>query len=376
MEGGDGGSSTTSCMMAFGDNSNGLCPMMMTPLMSSSSAHHHHRANEGDSSVSNTLFLPLPPTNNQGHNRIHSNASGSSSMIIDDHNHNNTVTATGCYFMDNNDGSSSSVKAKIMGSSLLPPTLGFLCYCQKVGAPAEVVSKLEEAGGSLMGGGVGGGPLGSSGGDATAARRYEVGEDPGLDQFMEAYCEMLTKYEQELSKPFKEAMLFLQRAESQFKSLTVSSPSSACCDTNDTNGSSEEEVDVNNNFIDPQAEDKELKGQLLRRYSGYIGSLKQEFMKKRKKGKLPKEARQQLLDWWTRHYKWPYPSESQKLALAEATGLDQKQINNWFINQRKRHWKPSEDMQYMVMDATHSHYYMDHNVMGNPFPMDISPALL
>lgn len=76
------------------------------------------------------------------------------------------------------------------------------------------------------------------------------------------------------------------------------------------NGSSEEEVDVNNSLIDPQAEDRELKGQLLRKYSGYLGSLKQEFMKKRKKGKLPKEARQQLLDWWSRHYKWPYPSVS------------------------------------------------------------------
>lgn len=62
------------------------------------------------------------------------------------------------------------------------------------------------------------------------------------------------------------------------------------------------------NYVDPQAEDRELKGQLLRKYSGYLGSLKQEFLKKRKKGKLPKEARQQLLDWWTRHYKWPYPS--------------------------------------------------------------------
>ena len=82
----------------------------------------------------------------------------------------------------------------------------------------------------------------------------------------------------------------------------------ACVEASDRNGSSEEEVDVNTNLIDPQAEDRELKGQLLRKYSGYLGSLKQEFMKKRKKGKLPKEARQQLLDWWSRHYKWPYPS--------------------------------------------------------------------
>lgn len=52
-----------------------------------------------------------------------------------------------------------------------------------------------------------------------------LGEDPALDQFMEAYCEMLIKYEQEVSKPFKEAMVFLQKIESQFKALTVSSAS-------------------------------------------------------------------------------------------------------------------------------------------------------
>ncbi|KAK4767958.1 hypothetical protein SAY87_003099 [Trapa incisa] len=106
--------------------------------------------------------------------------------------------------------------------------------------------------------------------------------------------------------------------------------------------------------IDPRAEDRELKNHLLKKYSGYLGSLKQELSKKRKKGKLPKEARQKLLTWWELHYKWPYPSESEKVALAESTGLDQKQINNWFINQRKRHWKPSEDMQFMVMDGPHS----------------------
>jgi hypothetical protein len=52
-----------------------------------------------------------------------------------------------------------------------------------------------------------------------------IGEDPALDQFMEAYCEMLTKYEQELSKPFKEAMLFFSGIEGQLKALTVPSSS-------------------------------------------------------------------------------------------------------------------------------------------------------
>ncbi|KAL6332240.1 hypothetical protein AAG906_001955 [Vitis piasezkii] len=360
----EGGSSSTACLMAFGDNSsNGLCPMMMMPLMTTSNP------NAADA---NTLFLPLPPNHNHDLNR---NSSRGSSLILENHNHNQHTTTTstnnhhgsdpGCYFMEthgNNDGSTSSVKAKIMAHPHYHRLLAAYANCQKVGAPPEVVARLEEACAS----------------EAAMVRTGTscIGEDPALDQFMEAYCEMLTKYEQELSKPFKEAMLFLSRVECQFKALTVSSSDSAGGEGLDRNGSSEEEVDVNNNFIDPQAEDRELKGQLLRKYSGYLSSLKQEFMKKRKKGKLPKEARQQLLDWWSRHYKWPYPSESQKLALAESTGLDQKQINNWFINQRKRHWKPSEDMQFVVMDATHpGHYYMD-NVLGNPFPMDLSPTLL
>lgn len=84
----------------------------------------------------------------------------------------------------------------------------------QVGAPPEAVARLEEACASAatMGGGGGSGC---------------IGEDPALDQFMEAYCEMLAKYEQELSKPFKEAMHFLHTIESQFKALTISSSSNS-----------------------------------------------------------------------------------------------------------------------------------------------------
>ncbi|KAL2495440.1 Homeobox protein SHOOT MERISTEMLESS [Forsythia ovata] len=339
MEGGGG-----SNMMSFGENSNGLCPSMMMPPFTSHTNPH--------AVSSNTLFLPLPlPSSNQDLNR-HSGGGGSSMMIEENYNN----TSTGYYLMEsnsNNDGGSCAVKAKIMAHPHYLRLLAAYVNCQKIGAPPEVVARLEEACASAA---------------AMGRQSSSVGEDPALDQFMEAYCEMLTKYEQELSKPFKEAMLFLSRIECQFKALSLSSSDTvAYGEAADINGSSGEEIDVNNSVIDPQAGDGELKGQLLRKYSGYLGSLKQEFMKKRKKGKLPKEARQQLLDWWSRHYKWPYPSESQKLALAESTGLDQKQINNWFINQRKRHWKPSEDMQFVVMDAAHPHYYMD-----NPFPMDMS----
>jgi hypothetical protein len=62
--------------------------------------------------------------------------------------------------------------------------------------------------------------------------------------------------------------------------------------------------------VDALGVDQELKHHLLKKYSGYLSSLKQELSKKKKKGKLPKEARQQLLSWWEMHYKWPYPSVS------------------------------------------------------------------
>jgi len=54
--------------------------------------------------------------------------------------------------------------------------------------------------------------------------------------------------------------------------------------------------------------DQELKEMLLHKYGGYLSSLRKEFLKKRKKGKLPKEARRILLDWWSTHYRWPYPT--------------------------------------------------------------------
>ncbi|XP_020585897.1 homeobox protein knotted-1-like 2 [Phalaenopsis equestris] len=134
-------------------------------------------------------------------------------------------------------------------------------------------------------------------------------------------------------------------------------------ETDEAVGSSDEELsggelDAPESFL--KGEERDLKEKLLRKYSGYLSSLKQEFSKKRKKGKLPKEARQILFDWWTAHYKWPYPTESDKIALAETTGLDQKQINNWFINQRKRHWKPAENMQFSIMDnSSTSSFFTD-----------------
>uniref|UniRef100_A0ACD5WF76 Uncharacterized protein n=1 Tax=Avena sativa TaxID=4498 RepID=A0ACD5WF76_AVESA len=228
----------------------------------------------------------------------------------------------------------SAVKAKIMAHPLYPPLLASYMDCQKVGAPPEVLDRLSAVAAKL---------------DAAqqGRRQHEPPRaDPELDQFMEAYCNMLVKYREELARPIQEASEFFKSVETQLDSITDNNCEGA--------GSSEDDLDTScPEEIDPSAEDKELKHQLLRKYGGYVGSLRQEFCKRRKKGKLPKEARLKLLHWWELHSKWPYPSETEKIALAETTGLDQKQINNWFINQRKRHWKPAaEDMPYSMMDGT------------------------
>ncbi|KAJ6796712.1 homeotic protein knotted-1-like [Iris pallida] len=199
---------------------------------------------------------------------------------------------------------------------------------------------------------------------------------------MEAYCNMLVKYREELARPLQEAMDFLRRVELQLNSLTNGATASifSAGEMYQEVGSSEEDQDgsgaqAEHTEIDPHAEDKELKHHLLKKYSGYLSSLRRELSKKKKKGKLPKEARQKLLSWWELHYKWPYPSETEKVALAESTGLDQKQINNWFINQRKRHWKPSEDMQFVVMDACHPQNAAAALYMGGQFMGDSSYRL-
>ncbi|XP_016441623.1 homeotic protein knotted-1-like isoform X1 [Nicotiana tabacum] len=249
-----------------------------------------------------------------------------------------------------------ALKAKIIAHPQCSNLLDAYMDCQKVGAPPEVVARLSAVRQEFE----------VRQRDSSTDR--DVSKDPELDQFMEAYYDMLVKYREELTRPLHEAMDFMRKIETQLNMLE---------DKCEGVGSSEEEQDNSGGEteipeIDPRAEDRELKNHLLRKYSGYLSSLKQELSKKKKKGKLPKDARQKLLSWWELHYKWPYPSESEKVALAETTGLDQKQINNWFINQRKRHWKPSEDMQFMVMDGLHPQnaaaLYMEGHYMGEgPF---------
>ncbi|KAI3720327.1 hypothetical protein L6452_21243 [Arctium lappa] len=222
------------------------------------------------------------------------------------------------------------IKAKIASHPLYPKLLDAFIDCQKLGAPPEIVCLLDEI---------------RRENDVclrNAAASTCFFADPELDEFMETYCQVLVKYKSDLARPFDEATVFLNNIETQLSNL---------CKDDGTVSSEEELSGVEKENTQVSSEDQELKDTLLRKFGGHISSLRHEFSKKKKKGKLPNEARQTLLEWWDSHYKWPYPTEADKISLAESTGLDQKQINNWFINQRKRHWKPSENMQLAIMGS-------------------------
>ncbi|KAM8842848.1 homeobox protein Meis1a isoform 2-T2 [Synchiropus picturatus] len=63
----------------------------------------------------------------------------------------------------------------------------------------------------------------------------------------------------------------------------------------------------------------------------------------KKRGIFPKVATNLLRAWLFQHLTHPYPSEEQKRQLAGDTGLTILQVNNWFINARRRIVQPMID---------------------------------
>eukprot|EP01069_Polyplicarium_translucidae_P001171 Polyplicarium_translucidae@DN1556_c0_g1_i1.p1 len=54
---------------------------------------------------------------------------------------------------------------------------------------------------------------------------------------------------------------------------------------------------------------------------------------------FPEMAKDILREWLVNHMAYPYPDKQDKEELCRQTGLNLKQLNNWFTNTRKRHWK-------------------------------------
>nr|NP_001071803.1 transcription factor protein [Ciona intestinalis]BAE06656.1 transcription factor protein [Ciona intestinalis] len=65
--------------------------------------------------------------------------------------------------------------------------------------------------------------------------------------------------------------------------------------------------------------------------------------RKTKRGVLPKQATEILRSWLFSHIVHPYPTEDEKRSLATQTNLTLLQVNNWFINARRRILQPMLD---------------------------------
>ncbi|XP_028259305.1 homeobox protein Meis1a isoform X2 [Parambassis ranga] len=83
----------------------------------------------------------------------------------------------------------------------------------------------------------------------------------------------------------------------------------------------------------------------------------------KKRGVFPKVATNILRAWLFQHLTHPYPSEEQKKQLAQDTGLTILQVNNWFINARRRIVQPMIDQSNRAVSQA-APYSTDGQPMG------------
>ncbi|XP_076800375.1 homeobox protein Meis1-like isoform X2 [Clavelina lepadiformis] len=92
----------------------------------------------------------------------------------------------------------------------------------------------------------------------------------------------------------------------------------------------------------------------------------------KKRGIFPKQATNIMRAWLFQNLTHPYPSEEQKKSLANQTGLTILQVNNWFINARRRIVQPMIDQSNRAVSSAMGPYSPDGQGMGG-FLMDGQP---
>ncbi|KAJ6697792.1 HOMEOBOX PROTEIN TRANSCRIPTION FACTORS [Salix purpurea] len=198
---------------------------------------------------------------------------------------------------------------------------------------------------------------------ALGSQQGLVPDDKELDQFMTHYFLLLCSFKEQLQQHVRvhamEAVMACWEIEQSLQSLTGVSPGEGTGAT--MSDDDEDQVDSDANLFDGSLEGadtmgfgplvpteserslmervrQELKHELKQGYKEKIVDIREEILRKRRAGKLPGDTTSVLKAWWQSHSKWPYPTEEDKARLVQETGLQLKQINNWFINQRKRNW--------------------------------------
>ncbi|XP_062916084.1 homeobox protein Meis1-like isoform X6 [Mobula hypostoma] len=102
--------------------------------------------------------------------------------------------------------------------------------------------------------------------------------------------------------------------------------------------------------------------------TGDDDDLDKDKRRQKKRGIFPKVATNIMRAWLFQHLTHPYPSEEQKKQLAQDTGLTILQVNNWFINARRRIVQPMIDQSNRTVGQG-APYSPDGQPMGG-FVMD------
>ncbi|KAK1292397.1 hypothetical protein QJS10_CPB17g02141 [Acorus calamus] len=250
-------------------------------------------------------------------------------------------------------------KADILGHPLYEQLLSAHVACLRIATPVDQLPRIDAqlaqsqnvvAKYSLLNNGAGGSQM-------------MPGDDKELDQFMTHYVLLLCSFKEQLQQHVRvhamEAVMACWELEQSLQSLTGVSPGEgtgatmsdddddqADSDTNMFDGSSDGMDSMGFGPLIPTESERslmervrlELKHELKQGYKEKIVDIREEILRKRRAGKLPGDTTSLLKSWWQSHSKWPYPTEDDKARLVQETGLQLKQINNWFINQRKRNW--------------------------------------
>jgi hypothetical protein len=78
---------------------------------------------------------------------------------------------------------------------------------------------------------------------------------------------------------------------------------------------------------------------------------------------LPQEAAEYLKAWMMspEHISHPYPTEDEKQQIMADTGVGLKQLTNWFVNNRRRYWKPRMGADTKALSFSKCQKIHDHN---------------
>lgn len=90
----------------------------------------------------------------------------------------------------------------------------------------------------------------------------------------------------------------------------------------------------------PSEDDDDGCGSAPSSHAGGNGSTRKA---RQKRGVLPKQATSIMRAWLFQHLVHPYPTEAEKNQIASQTNLTLLQVNNWFINARRRILQPMLD---------------------------------